>query len=274
MSPELVLLFAVVAAADGGHAASPTTPSSTPAEESAPVPLVAKGQAVDWWFVFKFNAADFPGCSKPASCPFGGTPLGGNKPEKYPVGEQFVFASSKQPQLKMGNECLGEDTEDPLGATFDEVYNGGFNYVVWNDQFKGDPLKDQDAPWGHSKGMLAWDDKGEGLVMQVSTPSWPGAGSKSHPRKDGNTLGCVKDDDVEVSQHFFALRLSKKDLLKVLAALANATVVTSVTNPQLVKNGGPKEVQDAVKQLGKLSTSKSATREKLSSGVLHGGASP
>lgn len=27
----------------------------------------------------------------------------------------------------------------PVGATFDAVYNGAFNYVVWNDQFYNDP---------------------------------------------------------------------------------------------------------------------------------------
>jgi hypothetical protein len=55
--------------------------------------------------------------------------------------------------------------------------------------------------------MLAWNADGDGLIMQVTTPSWPAAGSKSSPRKtDGNTLGCVKDNNVLVSQHFFALR--------------------------------------------------------------------
>src|SRR5947199_2640123 len=34
------------------------------------------------------------------------------------------------------------------------------------------------SPWGHSKGVLAWNDAGEGFVMQVSTPSWPASGSE------------------------------------------------------------------------------------------------
>ena len=34
----------------------------------------------------------------------------------------------------------------------------------------GHPIEDQDAPWGHSKGMLALDATGNGFVMQVSTP--------------------------------------------------------------------------------------------------------
>jgi hypothetical protein len=28
-----------------------------------PSPLLKKGDAVDWWFVFKFNGAAFPGCA-------------------------------------------------------------------------------------------------------------------------------------------------------------------------------------------------------------------
>ncbi len=42
---------------------------------SAPSPLVQKSQPVDWWFVFKFNAASFPGCGQDAhrGCLFGTT---------------------------------------------------------------------------------------------------------------------------------------------------------------------------------------------------------
>src|SRR2546421_12659613 len=37
-------------------------------------PLLQKGHPVDWWFVFKFNSAAFPGCGSGAdrTCPFGG----------------------------------------------------------------------------------------------------------------------------------------------------------------------------------------------------------
>ena len=124
-------------------------------------------------------------------------------------------------RCKQGGGCIGDTTADPLGATFGQVYNGSFFYVLWNDQFYGDPLKDKDAPRGHSKGMLAWNNNGTGMVLQVSTPSWPASGSAMEPRKtDGNTLGCVADNDVLVSQHFFALALSKDDVVAVLKALA------------------------------------------------------
>src|ERR1035441_6828720 len=117
--------------------------------------------------------------------------------------------------------------------------------------------------------MLVWNADGNGFVMQVSTPSWPGSGSSGNPRKtDGNTLGCVKDNDVLVSQHFFALALTKADTVAVLKGLANASVVTDPTKPQLVNNGGPSDVQAAVKALGKLSDGKTATAAKLSSGAI------
>jgi hypothetical protein len=240
-------------------------------KDAGPVPLLASGHPVDWWFVFKFNSAIFPGCgdSSSRSCIFGGTP------QAYAAySQQFVYASSENHKLQQGKECLGDTTNDPVGSTFAQIYTGAVYYAIWNDQFYDDPqiqgcTTSCGAPWGHSKGILAWNEVGQGLVMQVTTPSWPAAGSVKHPRgADGNTLGCVKDNDVQVSQHFFALKLTKADLLKVLAALGNASVVTDPSNPQIVKNGGPAEVQSAVAQLGIRSTSKQFTRDTLSTGIV------
>ena len=116
--------------------------------------------------------------------------------------------------------------------------------------------------------MLAWNEAGEGFVMQVSTPSWPASGSRKHPRQeDGNTLGCIVDDDVEVSQHFFALKLTKDDLIKVLQALENASVATDPSKKQIVLNGGPPEVKALVKRLGKKTKNTTYTKVTLSSGV-------
>ncbi len=241
---------------------------------AAPVPMLAKGHPVDWFFVFKLNTQAFPECGggDTRTCPFGGTPtLAYGKH----FGQQFVYASAEAPALQDGGkECLGTTTADPVGATFDEVYNGNFHYVVWNDQFKGSPTlpcgANCDGPWGHSKGILAWNDAGEGLVMQVSTPSWPGSGNAKSPRvNDGNTLGCVTDDDVEVSQHFFALHLTPSDLLSVLEGLSQASVATS-PEPKfasLVSNGGPEKVQDAVRELGTKSASATPMTVMLSTGV-------
>jgi hypothetical protein len=238
--------------------------------QNTPMPLVATGQPVSWWFTFKFNSNAFPGCAGPAvrQCLFGGTVQGYKN-----YGQQFAFATSDNRALQTGSGCAGDTLTDPVGATFNELYNGVLNYVVWNDQFYDDPkidgcTKECGAPWGHSKGAVAWDDNGNGFVMQVTTPSWPAAGSKNAPRQhDGNTLGCVADDDVQVSQHFFSVKLTEPDLMKVLAALANASVVTDPANPQIVHNGGPQEVQNLVNTLGKQSSSMIITDDSLSSGV-------
>ena len=198
-----------------------------------PTPLLGEGKPVDWWFVFKFNAANFPGCGGNAKR----KGIFGGRPQRYKGwSQQYCYASSANPTLQQGKGCVGATLEDPVGATFNQVYNGSCSYVVWNDQLYDDPKihgceKYCSSPWGHSKGMLAWDDNGKGFVMQVSTPSWPASGSRTHPREtDGNTLGCVKDDNVRVSQHFFALALDKSDVIQILRALKNASVVTDPTN--------------------------------------------
>jgi hypothetical protein len=249
----------------GGTADSPAC--------TTPYPMLEKGHPVDWWFVFKFNAAKFPKCGGGAdgrACPFGGTV------QPYTsFGQRYVYASAESATLADGApECLGDGTGDPVGATFDEVYNGNFHYLIWNDQPYGDPAIDGcsgdgcSAPWGHSKGMLAWNDAGEGFVMQVSTPDWPLSGSPKYPRKtEGNSLGCVRDDDVMVSQHFFALRLTKDDLVTVLKTLANASVVTDPKNPQIANNGGPADVQALVSALGSKSASTTVENTVLSTGV-------
>jgi hypothetical protein len=221
-----------------------------------PRPLIAKDQPVDWWFVYKLNSSKpFAGCGKvegDRQCPFGGEPL-----TRGSFGQQFVFASSKISTLQSGKGCLGAQLTDPVGATFEQVYNGDYFYVLWNDQFYGDPhvcgrAANCTGRWGHSKGMLAWNNDGKGFIMQVTTPSWPGSGSFRIPRASGNTLGCVAtNNSLRASQHFFALKLDKDDLLKVLDAMRTASVATDFKVSQVVYNGGPKEVRDAVFKLGK-----------------------
>lgn len=267
-----LLTFCFVASARPGFA------------QALPAPLLQKGASpVDWWFVFKFNTKFFPGCltTTKRACIFGGDV------QDYPkgFGLQSISASSANPTLHNDNGCLGESTNDPIGATFDEIYSGDYSYVIWNDQFYDDPdlpackgRTSCNAPWGHSKGVLAWNDQGEGVVMQVSTPNWPGSGSSDFPRKNGNTLGCITDNtgkpqnNVWVSQHFFALRLNKSDVITVLRALQKASVVTEAgagadSRSQIVRNGGPDDIQKLVSGLGKLSHDDTLLTEKLSTGV-------
>ena len=69
------------------------------------------------------------------------------------------------------------------------------------------------------------------------------------------------------AKHFFSLKLTKDDLVKVLKALRNSSVVTDPTNPQTVSNGGPTDVQELVVALGTKSNSTAPTKDILSSGV-------
>ena len=261
---KIRIWFAPFAAALTLAAVAPAQP---PAAVPAPTPLLSQGQPADWIFVFKLNGGVFPTTANdPArACPFGGSPAAYSQA----FGQQYAYASSANPALQAGTGLIGTSTGDPLGATFAQIFNGSYSYVVWNDQFQGSPIANRGAPWGHSKGILAWNDNGDGLVIQVSTPSWPGSGSARSPRQgDGNTLGCTTGNNVMFSQHFFALRLSPLDVQQVLDGLANASVVTDVTVPQLASIGGPQPISSRAQMLGRLSTEhrRSSTRT-LSSGV-------
>jgi Deoxyribonuclease II/Bacterial SH3 domain len=242
---------------------------------TGPMPLLTTGHPVTWWFVFKFNSAKFPSCGPAATpeCSFGGQVQSYTASNPPASSQQFVYASSESPALQQGAGCVGDNDADPVGATFGQVYNGSFHYVVWNDQFYNSPPivgcpKFCDAPWGHSKGIIAWNDDAEGLLMQVTTPSWPAAGSYALPRQnDGNTLGCTHNNNLKFSQHFFALRLNHGDLVKVLKSLQTASVATDPAKLQIVSNGGPQDVQDLVTSLGAQSETTVATIVTLSTGV-------
>lgn len=110
---RIVRLIAILTAALAISSACPPVDYA-----AAPVPLLEKGHPVDWWFAFKFNSAKFPECGVGISrqCPFGG------EPQDYSsFGQQFVYASSESPSLQKGNDCMGDTTADPIGATFDEI---------------------------------------------------------------------------------------------------------------------------------------------------------
>lgn len=264
---------------------TPTTPPR-PAPVSVhqdpgknPLPLLADGKTVDWWFAYKFSSQSFPGQqADPArSCSFGGA----LRRDGSNFSQRYVVASSANPVLADGPGLLGTSKADPLGATFGQIYNGNYYFVTWNDQFYGDPERDGKAcdakqcgkPWGHSKGILAWDQNGNGLLIQVTTPSWPGGGTSRAPRADGNTLGCISDDNnISNAQDFFALRLTRADLLVVLDALRIASVSTNVNDSQIVNrlvNGkrSPDDIDSRVAALGQISPDKTYLDTMLSSNV-------
>jgi Deoxyribonuclease II len=258
----------------------------------APMPLAGPNEPVDWMFAYKFNDGSFPGWDDGALPPYGTPGIFGGTVDDYPEGlsQQYVFATSKNPTLVKGKGPIGATLTDPLGATFAQVYHTpGYFYLLWNDQFYGNPDIDGNSPKGHSKGMAAWNEDGEGFVLQVSTPSWPASGCYNISRNsqktidavkkggkdkkgklialDYNTLGCIDDDDVEVAQHFFCLKLTKDDLVNVLKGLQNASVATDPTIPAVCNNGGPADVQALVSKLGNQSASKDIFKATLSTGV-------
>jgi hypothetical protein len=224
----------------------------------------------------------FDSCDGAPTCKFGGDKA---QAEQYPKGYglQYVLASSlagKTTPLKFHSDCLGNDA-DAVGATYAQVFNSdSANYVVWNDQFYDESHIDLEpacnhycaGPWGHSKGLLAWGEDGSGFVLQTTTPDWPGSGSKDYKRPtQGDTLGCCKDDNVLVAQHFFALRLSAEDTGAVLQALRRASVVTDPTNPELVNvRSGPKKLSDLAKNLGKVDDSTTPFQATLSTKTASG----
>ena len=104
------------------------TPRAVSAAD-APGPLLEKGKAVDWWFVYKFNAQTFPLCgpeqdddTADRACPFGG------KPAPYKNSQQFVFASSAKASFTKATGCAG--TTDPVGTTLIR-YTAG-NSAIWS----------------------------------------------------------------------------------------------------------------------------------------------
>ena len=122
------------------------------------MPLLAAGHPVDWWFAFKFNAASFPDApGANAACPFGGNAV------VLDIVEPAVRGRQRAKSLHAGSGRVGETDDDPVGATFEEIYTAP-SYVVWNDQFYEDPKiagcgeLQLSAPWGHSKGLVAWDE--------------------------------------------------------------------------------------------------------------------
>lgn len=240
-----------------GCAAALVVTFSAASAAAGPEPRLDKTHPVAWWFAYKFNAATAPNAlSDPArDCTFGG-----GQPYQYKseFSQTYAVASAADPTLKAGPGLIGVGEGNPVGATFAQIYNGAVSYVVWNDQFKDHPMFPGcsafcGAPWAHAKGVIAWDDNGEGVVLQVTTPSWPGSGSKAFPRQgDLNTLGCVTNNNLLYAQHFFAVKLSRADTAAVLRAARNAGLPTIPNEKSIVfvRPGSPSEINALVAELG------------------------
>jgi len=244
-------------------------------------PILEDGTVADWWFSYKFNAMTYNSnkCTgqhdSNGTCTFGGQFIGNQA--KYGLNFATIHHQAgitSKLQMPSGNSCIGSGENDSLANTFSQIYNRvADNFVIWSDQFYGYPLPSQFAPWGHSKGALAWDGEGNGVLIQVTTPDWPksgvAVGNSSDPNK-GNTLGCnPEDNNLYFGQHFFSLKLNQNDVLLVLEALAVASAVTDPFNPLLVQHAAiiNHTFSKAVSSLGQLSMGKTPFDVTLSSGV-------
>src|SRR5205823_881461 len=105
-----------------------------------------------WVLAFKLNGQTFP--TPPVStCLFGGTP------QHKTASLQYALAQSDFSALLPGPGLIGTGLSDPVGATFNEIYNSALNFIVWNDQLYGHPViagcgTSCSGPWGHSKGVI------------------------------------------------------------------------------------------------------------------------
>ena len=99
--------------------------------------------------------------------------------------------------------------------------------------------------------MLAWNETARASSCRCRRRRGP-APAASVSRKSGNTLGCVKtNNNLVASQHFFALKLNKEDLLEGAAGDAKRERRHRSDNRQIAQNGGPPEIRDAAEELGK-----------------------
>lgn len=113
--------------------------AAAPPTREPPLAL-ADGKPVQWWFAYKFSAQSYPGNANDPNrdCPFGGH----LRRDGANFSQRYAYATSTNPTLRDGTGLIGTGVGDPLGATFSRIYNGRYYFVVWNDQFYGDPARD------------------------------------------------------------------------------------------------------------------------------------
>lgn len=190
------------------------------------MPRNGKGEAVDWFVVFKLpnhskNCHNGKGscadlcttceCSQPSeNCDFWNT--GKSASGDRSSGECYYYADSTHPELTyyadLGYGCLS-DSSSPLSQTMAQLTCAD-KWALWNDQ---GVTKSCSAPYAHSKGAIAFSSTG-GFLLNTSTPHWPNA--------DGQPLGCQKTSNTEYAQHMFCFSLTPSDATQWLKSAPNA----------------------------------------------------
>ncbi|SEG45667.1 Deoxyribonuclease II [Algoriphagus boritolerans DSM 17298 = JCM 18970] len=202
------------------------------------------GQAVDWWFIYKFPIN-----------------IG---PEKNSTGFEFLYSDSRPENGLQLSPVSLEHSESALGMTLDQIFpeKSTCGYILWNDEIPPSPKNPKPknkGSKGHSKGILAFSKESNSrFYLLHSTPRFPLEGAKTLPdyeRKFGQTYLCVSLKDYQTAnqiaeilhtQHeaqVYASHLPETDLDEPLFKFANDVPSTKPKDPahfQFNTHGGIK----------------------------------
>ena len=158
--------------------------------DAVKTPLLKKGKAVDWWFVFKLNSAEQKGNPKPKGMtgifdhPDWRRPTYDNDTRKF--SQHFLFASSDDATLQHGKGILGTSLYDPVGDAWSPLTTDGQptprtgHALAWT----GTDL----LVWGGTTGARNGRSGlvGDGAAWNARSRKWTALPSKGAPaaRKD------------------------------------------------------------------------------------------
>eukprot|EP01025_Chloroclados_australasicus_P054277 TRINITY_DN6429_c0_g1_i10.p1 TRINITY_DN6429_c0_g1~~TRINITY_DN6429_c0_g1_i10.p1 ORF type:complete len:377 (-),score=22.29 TRINITY_DN6429_c0_g1_i10:390-1520(-) len=133
---------------------------------------------------------------------------------KFPESYQFVYTDSSQitqnPKFEFQSSTDLRNENNVVDYQLQQIKNNNYNFIAYNDE---DPNGGIHSTYGHSKGVLAFNQKG-GFWLQHSVPKFPDLELKfSYP-----------EPEVRYGQHFFCLSLDKNSVNFVAEALRLAKV--------------------------------------------------
>jgi len=141
-----------------------------------------KGQAVDWWFIYKLPYITSDSDPSIASG----------------FGYAYYDASTA---LKVTGKRLDQNLSGALGATVNQIFKDTtVDYIMWNDETPEDKQSESSA---HAKGMFGISST-HGFFLRHSTPRWPDYVKNGYAFPDmekdyGQTFLCVTVDAATIS---------------------------------------------------------------------------
>ncbi|OQR98163.1 hypothetical protein ACHHYP_09047 [Achlya hypogyna] len=228
---HLVFVAACVAAKTSPH---PTTLAPEGVEIDA---LDGHGNAVDWWAIIKLPSQVTTAAGKKVQshcdCP---TPACSSDASRA-SGLCYLYADSKNATFRyfrdLGYGCLGQGGNDPLSQTIKQKQMAPY-WAYYNDQFyaiaAGASASRQcsgtSAFNAHAKGMVAFDAVTGGFALQSSIPNFPDPSPP--PATDAFVpLGCQDENNVQYSQHLFAMSLGPEGIERLGHGLQAARVCSA-----------------------------------------------